>query len=132
MIPLRFQIIEDISTKRARKLDFGRFVCRFHVFSEHRLEVEESIAEFATQRFSFVMVLHVSRDHDFGVEFTTTEIALEVRDAMDFLVFGEIAGVAEGFIAECALVDGKFSVLAKMSLVFVDRVEGCRLAYLGK
>lgn len=74
------------------------------MFIEHRFEVKHPVAVKASQRSILIVVFHVLRYHLFGVKFPLTQIALEECDSMDFLVLGEVAGIAERFVAESALV----------------------------
>lgn len=78
----------------------------FDVFVQHGFKMEHFVAKSAWNRLVFVMVFHVLNQHTFGVEFSVAQVALKVGGSVDFLVFREVAGIAEGFIAESALVYG--------------------------
>lgn len=131
MVPLVFQsfkvIVAEFTTESTAQLPG---MSTFDVFIEHRFKMKYFVTIHTRQRRVFAVILHVLCDHLFRVKLPLTEVALEISVAVNFFVFREIAGVAKGFVAECALVEGQFGVFSEVGFVPVYLGEGFRLADL--
>lgn len=105
MVPFLPQSLEVVMTKSTPE-SAGQFlsVRAFDMLVQHRFEMEDFIAIHTRQRFVLIVILHVLCDHFLRIELSLAQIALEVCCAMDFLVLGKVAGIAEAFVAERAFV----------------------------
>lgn len=107
MVPLLLQRLETIPAKPAAKsIDHLPRMGHFDMLIQHGFEMEHPVTIITSDGRIRIVILHVLRDHFFRVKLALAQIALEIGDAVDFLVFGEIAGVREGLIAERAFVKG--------------------------
>lgn len=131
VVPLLLQRPKSILAKSTP--EFGGLLLPMratNVFIQHGFKVKHPTAQRALHRRRLVVVLHVLGYHLLRIKLTVAKIALQVRHAVDFLVLGEVARVAEGFVAERTFVDGELRVLAEMRFVLVHFAEHLCLANL--
>lgn len=91
VVPFLLQTLVVTVTKAAPEFSSHCFHMRaLHMFVQHGFEIKLPVAVQAGNRAISVMVIYVSDEHFFGVEFALAHIALEVDGAVDFLVLREV------------------------------------------
>lgn len=105
MVPFLLQTLEVIPAKPTPEFSSGHLRMRApNMLVKHRFEMEHFVTILTLNRVRIVVILHVLGDHFLRIELALTQVALEVRGTVDFLVFREVAGITKGFVAEGAFV----------------------------
>lgn len=88
VVPFIFQSLEVIMTEFATK-STGQLpsMSTFYMFIQHRFKMEYLIAVPTSKRSVFTVVFHMLCYHFLRVEFSLTQIALEISVSMYFFVF---------------------------------------------